>query len=505
MSQTGRDFSGIGVWSIAGVTLLVHLAVAGRYDFFRNELYFIICGRHPDFGYVDQPPLIPLLAAATQAFGEHLWLLRLPAVLAAAALVPVTAALARALGGGDRTGWIAGLAAALPPALIALTSTLGTPTLEPVIWTLISYLVLLADVRDDRRALLWAGLVAGVALEIKYSAAIWLLGLVIGMAASDARRLFARREFWMGALIALGLAGPSLIWQQIHGWPFLFIITHHQVEDGIFLGSPLRFLIRQALGMNIALAPLWIAGLVAPFLVPALKPGRILAIASLVAGIAIYVAHGKNYYLFPVFPSLFAVGAAACSRLRAWMVAVWMTLAVLLTVPILPVVLPIYSPRHLERYLVRTHLAPPPEEAAAIGAPITHIFSDEFPWRDLERQVASVYHGLSLNEQAHTAVLASNYGEAAAVDVLGMADRLPPTLSGQNQYFLWGTRGQDGHTLILVGRIASQLAGNCQSATMAGHFGDPYAMPYERNQPIILCRNLKPSLGAQWSLLRRFQ
>ena len=74
-------------WLIALVIGLVHLAVAGRYDIFRNELYFIVCGRHPDFGYVDQPPLVPLLAATTQLFGDNPWLLRLPAVAAAAGLV----------------------------------------------------------------------------------------------------------------------------------------------------------------------------------------------------------------------------------------------------------------------------------------------------------------------------------------------------------------------------------------------------------------------------------
>src|SRR5215813_2130581 len=87
---------GSGAAPIAAITLataLIHLTLAGRYDFFRNELYFIMCGRHPDFGYVDQPPLVPLLAAATQSFGENLRLLRLPAALAAAALVPLTAAL----------------------------------------------------------------------------------------------------------------------------------------------------------------------------------------------------------------------------------------------------------------------------------------------------------------------------------------------------------------------------------------------------------------------------
>src|SRR5579863_1491434 len=87
-------------WLIALVIGLLHLAFAGRYDIFRNELYFIVCGRHPDFGYVDQPPLVPLLAAATQIFGESVWLLRLPAAIAATALVPLAASFARLLGGG---------------------------------------------------------------------------------------------------------------------------------------------------------------------------------------------------------------------------------------------------------------------------------------------------------------------------------------------------------------------------------------------------------------------
>jgi len=73
--------------AIAVPTLLVHLAFANRYDVFRDELYFIVCGRHPAFGYADQPPLVPLLAAALYALGHQTWLLRLPAVLAAAALV----------------------------------------------------------------------------------------------------------------------------------------------------------------------------------------------------------------------------------------------------------------------------------------------------------------------------------------------------------------------------------------------------------------------------------
>src|SRR3984885_4484896 len=126
-------------WAVAAVVLIVHLMTADRSDIFRNELYFIVCGWHPDFGYVDQPPLVPLLAAATQVFGDNPWLLRLPAALAAAGLVLLTASFARLLGGNATSAWIAGLAAGIAPALIGLTTTTTTATFEPIAWTAFAY------------------------------------------------------------------------------------------------------------------------------------------------------------------------------------------------------------------------------------------------------------------------------------------------------------------------------------------------------------------------------
>jgi 4-amino-4-deoxy-L-arabinose transferase-like glycosyltransferase len=183
-------------WVIASIIGLVHLAVAGRYDVFRNELYFIVCGRHPDFGFVDQPPLVPLLAAATQFFGDNPWLLRLPAVLAAAGLVVFTASFARLLGGNTTSAWIAGLAVGIAPALIGLTTTTTTATFEPICWTAFAYLLSRAVVLEDRRALLWAGVVAGVAMEAKYGIVFWLVPLGIGVALTSARRVLAWPTLW---------------------------------------------------------------------------------------------------------------------------------------------------------------------------------------------------------------------------------------------------------------------------------------------------------------------
>src|SRR5437764_1684538 len=97
-SATGRD-SRLPLLA-AAITFLVHLVANPHYGYFRDELYFIVCGRHPAIGYVDQPPLAPLIAAGTQLFGHSLVLLRAAAAVFAAVSVYVTCVLAAELGGG---------------------------------------------------------------------------------------------------------------------------------------------------------------------------------------------------------------------------------------------------------------------------------------------------------------------------------------------------------------------------------------------------------------------
>ncbi len=87
-------------WIAAGIVFIIHALANPHYGFFRDELYFIICGQHPQFGYVDQPPVVPLLSALTQLGGHSLFLLRLVPALCSAAGAFVTVLLAAEFGGG---------------------------------------------------------------------------------------------------------------------------------------------------------------------------------------------------------------------------------------------------------------------------------------------------------------------------------------------------------------------------------------------------------------------
>jgi hypothetical protein len=486
---------------VAAAVALVHLVSAGGYDFFANELYFIVSGRHPAFGYVDQPPLIPLLAAATQFAGNNTWLLRLPAVLAAVALVPLVVAFTQLLGGSTRAAWLAAVAAAASPMITAMSAALSTSTFEPLAFTAVAYFVSRAVLLAESRAFWWAGAIAGIALEAKYGIVFWLFGIALGLLLFTDRSVWRLRDFWIGAAIALLLALPNAAWQLAHGLPFLELVRNDNA--GNLTGSPLRFLLDQLFLVNVLLAPLWIAGIVAPFASKRMAPVRFLSVAFVATAVLIVATHGKDYYLAGGYPTMFAAGAVACTRLWRWSVALWAVLIAANGALALPFVLPLVPPARLAEMIDRMNFRPPPMEKACVGAPLGCIFSLEFGWEEVAQRTADVYASLPLADREKAAILASNYGEAASIDIFGKG--LPPALSGNNQYYLWGPRGYDGSVVIAVGFEPSAFASRCGSVTLAARYGtSPYAMPYERNRAIFICRNMRPSLAARWDEFKRY-
>src|SRR5436305_3223295 len=88
-----------GSFAVGACVFAVLAAVASRYGYHRDELYFLEAGRHLSWGYPDQPPLVPLLARLLNDLAPgSVAVLRVPSAVAVAVVVPVTAAIARLLG-----------------------------------------------------------------------------------------------------------------------------------------------------------------------------------------------------------------------------------------------------------------------------------------------------------------------------------------------------------------------------------------------------------------------
>jgi hypothetical protein len=238
-----------------------------------------------------------------------------------------------------------------------------------------------------------------------------------------------------------------------------------------------------------------------PFVPRGAVAARIPAAAFIVAAAAIFLTHGKDYYLFAAYPAVFASGAVAVERLGRWWLAGWGGLTVANAALIAPITLPLLQPAALQAYMVKTHIRPAPSEAAGIGASITQVFSDEFGWRELAATVAAIYRQLPDPDRAATGIFAWNYGEASAIEFFGAAGGLPRVMSGEDEYYFWGPQGGVVTNLILVNPDADQWRARCGSLQEVGRFGVRFAMPYE-NGAILLCKGLVKPLDVLWTDLR---
>jgi len=492
---------------LGAACFLVHLVANGHYDVFRDELYFIVCGLHPAFGYVDQPPLIPLIAAASfKLFGTALTPLRLVSALAAAATVGLTADLARRLFGGRFAQTLAGLCVLLAPALLAGGVLLSTDCLQPLTWLACAWiLVRLVDSGDERWWLAF-GAVVGVSFESKYLIVLYMAAFAIGVVATPLRRSLARPWLYAGAALALAIALPNVLWQAFHGWPFLEVAAAD--VGGKAVGrSPLGFLLQQALFVGPISALVWLPGLWRLGVRPRRPELRALAIAFVVLLAIVLLAKGKAYYVTPVYPALFAAGGVAWETWLKRPATRWIAVAVVVAPGLVPVptVLPILPPDALVAYMQATGFSPRATQTESMKlSALPQYFADMFGWREMAAAVSAAYQDLPPEERAQAVFFAPNYGEAAALDIYGPALGGPPAISAHNSYFLWGPRGASGDVVITLGREDARFDRFYDDVRAVGRADSAYAMPYENGLTIWVLRRPRAPIAEIWGALKHY-
>ena len=492
--------------ALALLAVAIHVYASGDYGYFRDELYFIVCGEHPDWGYVDQPPLIPLIAAGMHRwFAPSLVMLRLVPALAHGATIALTGETARLLGGGRWSQAVAGLAVLCGVVYLGTGTILTTDAVQPLAWLFCGN-ALIRILRDGEER--WwpaIGVVAGVALLTKYMIGFWLVALTIGLVATQPRRVMARPGAYVAAALAAIIVLPNVLWQATHGWPFLEIGRVGAAEKNLVL-SPVDFLRAEIRELNGASVPLWLAGLLAFTAWRRFAALRGFAIGFVVLLVAMFVLHAKPYYPSGAYPLLFAGGAVA---FEAWIAArvvrtVYAVAVAANGLVVAPFVLPVLPVEQFVAYQDWLGAAPRAQEHEPLGR-LSQFYADMFGWPELAAMVGRAYRSLPADERAKAVFLGDNYGEAAAVDVLGTAWHLPASISGNNQYFLWGPRGHDGSVVIRLGRTRDDLLKAYASVEAVGVTDTPWAMPGESGKTLWICRGRKVSLEAAWPEFRRYR
>jgi len=509
--------SGIGIaWAIALIKLVLHTYFNDRYGYFRDEFDYLSCGQHLAWGYVDQPPLIPFLTELSRSIlGDSLRAVRFIPALASSFLVVQTAVLARELGGKFFALVLAAICVALAPQYLSNGSLLGTNSLEPNLWMGCAYFAIAAIKRDDARQWLWFGLVAGIGLEEKYTIGLFCAGVVIGLLLTAQRRFVLDRWFWAGALAALLIFLPNLIWNYANDWPFVQLMQAIKAEGRDVVLSPVDYFVQQMLLVNPLTAPLWLIGLAALLISDFLKPYRCLGWCYLVCYAALFLSHGKNYYLAPIYPMLLAAGALMLERALTtwqrqrpylrWIKAVSIIVVLASGIHLAPIVVPVLSPDAFVEYAKSLPFKLPVMEHSHARATLPQWYSDQFGWKEIADETAVAWNRLPVDQRADCGIFAQDYGQAGAIDFFGPITGLPPALSGDRTYFLWGPRNYSGDCMIVLDDSREVLQRYWQDVEFVGTSA-PNVWALEAEIPVYICRHKKfASLAALWPTIRHWR
>ena len=471
------------VAAVTAVAVVVHAAVLTRYGWFGDEFYYVICGRHPAWGYADQPPLTPFLArlAAAIPLDNGLLGLRALAVAFQAGCIVLTAVLTAELGGRRRAQLIAAGAIAASPVFVGASLLFGTTVTDQFFWVAVLVLAARALRIGTTRAWLLAGLVAGLGLENKSTVAVLLLGICVGLALFR-RPVLRTRGPWLAGVLAVLIEVPNLVWDAQNRWINLSMTRSLAHKSGGPLGSLLVQLPELVIaGAGILLIALWILGI--RRLNSAEQGAQRWILAVVVVAVVVFTASGgKAYYPAPALAGLFAAGAVCVERVdsprgrRAWpaLIAITAIMSVLTLLPVLPV------------------------QAADKIRALNPDVMDTYGWPQFVTEVAQATKTLPPGVPIFT----SDYEEAGALTILGPADGVHRTIaSGHNTYWLWGPPPGSDATVFTTGLTAADLAPICGKVTLLGQYTLPDGLrndELDRGIPFYLCQDPRGTWAQLW-------
>ncbi len=487
---------------VALVRLILYLVAGPNYGYFRDELYYLACGEHPAWGYVDQPPLIAWTVwLLRHSIGTSLWALRLLPALAGTGTVILTGKLARELGGRRWAMFLAALATLMAPVLLALSHLFTMNAFDPLLWTAIAYVVVRIGKTGNQRLWVAAGILLGIAILNKYGILFWIPGLLVGIILTPLRKSLLRVWFWLAGAIAALMVLPNFLWQWRHQFPFLQLMHNIRQHHRDIVLPPLAFLKAQAEMLGYVAAILVVLGVLF-FFAKQGRPFRALGWAYIVFLAEMIVLHGKMYYLAPVYPVMFAAGAVGMeswttSRKWTWTKPVLAIGVAAISGIYTPTILPILPVPTFLAYEHKMGIEQQKFENQPQGV-LPQIYADMFGWEDIAQRVAAYYHTLSPEEQRKTAIFANNYGDAGAIDFFGPKYGLPKAIGNHQNYWIWGPRSYTGESIIVLGdNDERNMQTKCTSYSIIGTTKHPLSRPDEW-MPIYHCRGFKWNLQQIW-------
>ena len=605
------------VGGIAVGTVVVHLATGGRYGFDRDELMALEDARHLAWGYVTYPPMTAFFGrAALMMFGTSLTGFRFFAGVAQAVALVLTGLMAKELGGGRWAQVVAAMAGV--PFCLGGGALMSYISFDYVCWVVVAYCMVrvmkgevasgewrvekekkkrdnaetqraqrFAEKREQREEKAgssgepgpwndkfrdrfgdgrwWLGVGAGIGFGMmaKYTMGFLAAGVVAGVLLTSARKYLRRGWIWAGAMVAVVIFLPHVLWEWRRDFvslEFLRFIHERDVRTGVTDW----FLLGQVEVMLLAF-PLAMAGIYFYFFAEEGRRYRVLGWMYAVPMVLLLAMRGRDYYLAPGYPMLYAAGAVWVER--KWRVAngEWREKKEEDNAPngsgwtptqgtqrciqkrgeILREGDPCERGRHAGaqpllgsgqagigvpqeresarwvRRVVWVALVVDVVVAGAVALPIAPVdsgwwrlaarvdtaFPEEIGWPEFVETVGQVRDRLPVGERAQMGILAGNYGEMGALNLYGEKYGLPRAISGVNSSWERGYGERGPETVIVTGYSREFLERHFASCEVGGRVWNRFGVRNEETQEdeeVFVCRGLRGSWEEFWRGIRGF-
>jgi hypothetical protein len=496
--------------------IAIHLIFYKGYGFFRDELYFIACGKHLAWGYVDQPPGAPLVAWFSQKIlGQTLFAIRFVPILFATAQILITGLTARAMGGRSYAQFLTCLCVLAAPQYFG--SYLNTDMFMTLGWAACAWVATKIFAGDSRKQWLLFGLFAGLALEGKHAMLFFLLAFLAAMLVSPQRKMLLTPWPWYGAAVAFLIALPNVFWEYTHHWATYELLSNIAKSDKNVVLSPWQYLHSNIEALGGLTVLVWVPGLVWCLFLKDGQRFRAIGWMWIFSYILFIALKGKDYYLTPTYPMLFAAGSVAIESwfdkipharrgtvLRRIAQATFALLVFVRGAIAWPFAMPMMSEEKFIAYEKALGAAPAKTENTEIND-LSQQYADMHGWPEMAASIAKVYNSIPEPERSQCAIFAGNYGEAGAVDYFGPQYGLPSAISAHQNYWFWGPRDYTGECMVIIAGSSTRerLAKNYSSVVPAGETNSKYAMPFENHRTIYIYRGRKSgALQQEWSDLK---
>ena len=423
------------------------------YQLHRDEYLYLAEARHLAWGFMEVPPALSLLAKVTQLLGNDFFWVKFWPSLFGALTVLVVCGMVTEMGGRLFAQCIASLG--LIAGVYLRIHFLFQPNfLEIFWWSLLALLILKYINTGQSYYIILVGVTIGLAWLSKYSIVFFVVGMLAGLLLTPDRKILLKKPVYWAAFVALLIALPNIIWQYNHRWP----VIHHMKElreTQLQFIAPTAFLKDQFL-MHLPGFFLWIGGLAWLLFSKAGKEYRILAWIYISIIVLLILSSGKNYYSLGAYPMLFAAGAVWLESVTKyglqWIRVAAVAVVLLLFIPLIPALLPVWIPDYLVDYYNKTKL----DKTGVLkwedqqNHPLPQDFADMLGWKELAEKVTLAYTKLPDSVKNKTMLHCRNYGQAGAISYYG--NGLPLVNTDNASFLFWMPDTYQVKNIILVAK-----------------------------------------------------